>query len=113
MMHTVKVFGFGSLFLRNPDIAKDIDLLLLHRDVEQDSIRFTINCKRMIRTAVPLVHVVMLADAEEIELDFIRRSTAVHLANIESDFVAQQIAAFSHMLLSGMAPALCRPECAL
>jgi hypothetical protein len=99
MTHTATIFGFGSFFRKGPGFANDIDLLLLHRTVDFESIEFAIGCKKMIRGTLPKAHVVMLSDAEERERDFIRRSSAVFLAEIESDLASGQIVAFSAAIL--------------
>jgi hypothetical protein len=92
MTDTAVIFGFGSYFAKGSTRASDVDLLLLHRNVGRDSIQFAISCKRLIRAAIPAAHVVMLSANEERELDFIRRSNATHLADIDEIFASEQIA---------------------
>jgi hypothetical protein len=102
MTHTATLFGFGSYFAKGPTFANDIDLLLLHRNVGRNSIEFAISCKKIIQVVIPAAHVVMLSDSEESELDFLRRSCAVYLAEINDYCASEQIVALSESI----APAL-------
>lgn len=94
MTNTATLLGFGSYFVKEPKQANDVDLLLLHRNVERDSIEFAIACKKLIRAVLPTAHIIMLSDEEERELGFIRRSSAVHLLDINDAFAPEQIARF-------------------
>ena len=92
---TATLFGFGSYFAKGPGVPNDIDLLVIHRIVSRDSIDFAISCKKLIQSMIPAAHVVMLSDGEESELEFLRRSGAVHLAEIEDGRASEQIEALS------------------
>lgn len=99
MTHSATLFGFGSYFAKGPAFANDVDLLLVHRNAGRDSIEFAISCKKVIQATIPAAHVIMLSDSEECELDFIRRSNAVYLTEIDDQRPSKQIAALGKSIM--------------
>lgn len=98
-IQTAKLYGFGSYFEKGLAVVNDVDLLLVHRNVGRASIEFAIRCKKIIRVTIPTVHVVMLSDCEESELDFICQCNAVYLADIKDELVCEQIVALGESLV--------------
>jgi len=88
---SLKVYGFGSFFLQRTRPARDIDLLLLHRDVGLPSVEFAIRCKSLITAIMPYTHIVMLSEAEECDLDFLGRSNGLLLRKISDARLSSQI----------------------
>jgi hypothetical protein len=70
----VRLFGFGSHFIAPP--GRDIDVLILHDDCGEESIRLAISVKSSLKAARPNADVVMLSIDEEKDLQFISRSAA-------------------------------------
>lgn len=80
-MQGIRLFGFGSFFGKKPT-AKDIDLLLVHSDLSDESIDLAIRCKSLMKARVPGADIVMLSEPEERSFRFIERSDARFLGVI-------------------------------
>jgi hypothetical protein len=78
-----KIFGFGSHFLSHA-IANDIDLLIVHEDIGEESCRFAIRCKSELMRIVVNAHVTMLSKSEEFKLQFVAASNAKLLGTVEA-----------------------------
>lgn len=87
---SVKVFGFGSFFLRRAD-ARDIDLLVVHENTSSASCRFALKCRRELARLVHDAHVTLLAESEEIEKGFVQKSQARLLGCIAESNLASDI----------------------
>ena len=101
MKQTAILYGFGSHFSGERTRHSDIDLLIVHANTGIDSIRFVIQCKRLLLEALPLAHVVMLSEEEERDHAFTQRSKACLLGLIVEDRASDQL----HELVAGIANA--------
>jgi hypothetical protein len=81
-MTSLRAFGFGSYFRSSR--ARDIDVLFVHQNLSRESVEFAIDAKRRLIAEQPLCDVVMLAEEEEQEQKFIRRSGAVLLRRLDA-----------------------------
>lgn len=91
MNQTATLYGFGSHFCGERTRQSDIDLLIVHANRGADSIRFVIQCKRLLMEALPSAHVVMLSEAEDRDHAFRQRGKARLLGVILEDRASDQI----------------------
>ncbi|WP_367867773.1 hypothetical protein [Pedobacter sp. WC2423] len=97
-MISIELYGFGSYFNSNREIANDIDLLILSEDVCTDSINFSIQCKSYLIQMLQSAHVVMLSKSEEKDLDFKNKSKAIFLKRIFPEQMDFQLSNFVRQL---------------
>ena len=90
-MENIAIYGFGSFFGENQDEARDIDVLLLHENISDVSARVAIDCKILLRSFVPNVHIVMLSQKEENEFDFIKKSHAKLISEIRTCYLEEDM----------------------
>lgn len=91
-MPTVSVFGFGSYF-RGDDTARDIDLLIVHDNLSNESCALAIRCRRYLSEMVGNAHITILSKTEEEHFDFLTTSRARKLGAICSDRVEGDVVA--------------------
>jgi len=91
MTEYVKVYGFGSFFGSRKDSARDVDLLIVHENSRKSSIEFVLQCKALMESKIPNSHIVMLSIREEYQLDFLNKSRAQFLVEINTTNVHQCI----------------------
>lgn len=104
----VTVYGFGSAFngTRSP---KDVDLLVVHAELDRGSCDFAIRCKRRLEEQLRAAHVTMLSETEEVYFEFVARAGAHRLGNVRGDRFDQDVAALCGALQQYQTP-LNRPN---
>jgi hypothetical protein len=90
MTESIQVYGFGSYF-HGKRPARDVDLLLVHRDIGPESSGFAIRCKQLMSAAVSDTDVTMLSLNEEADLQFISKAQAMPLGHIGSETVDRDV----------------------
>jgi hypothetical protein len=92
-----EIFGFGSHFVSQA-IANDIDLLIVHEDIGEESCRFAIRCKSELIRIVANAHVTMLSKSEESKLQFVAASNAKLLGTVEANSICSNVASIRKKL---------------
>ncbi|WP_019217977.1 hypothetical protein [Legionella tunisiensis] len=82
----MKIYGFGSYFSGSKSY-KDIDILIVHDLSDYQSCTRAIKCKRSILKEIAKSNVTILSKSEELDFDFISRSGAVLLCEIDEDSI--------------------------
>lgn len=77
----MKIYGFGSYFSGEKNY-RDIDLLIVHDSGNYNSCIQAIECKKLILKEINNSSVSILSKIEELDFDFISRSHAVLLGEI-------------------------------
>ena len=90
LTRSVTVYGFGSAFAKTGTakiVANDVDLLILHQNVDLASCRFAIACKGYLQDSVTYAHITMLSNTEEQNCQFIKTAHAVRLGTIHEECI--------------------------
>lgn len=96
---TVDLYGFGSFFSDHGSVPRDVDILILHQQVDSSSINFAIHCKAMIKSLIPNVDVVILSKSEEQELAFLRKCSGKLLGKVTDTDPSGQLEAIFRLNL--------------
>jgi hypothetical protein len=91
------VYGFGSSF-QNKDGAKDVDLLITHKEIDQIACSMAIQCKRALIESIPFAHITILSEDEEKQFNFIDASQAIFIGSIRADHVSNDLKVLSSMI---------------
>lgn len=99
-IETLKIYGFGSYF-RGVKEFNDLDFLILHQTTTKHSCQAAIQCKHLILKKIRNSHISMLSIKEEEAVEFIKKSNAhllgeVNTIDMETDLVKILNAALSH-----------------
>lgn len=89
MIESLVVYGFGSFFMRDTR-PRDIDLLLLHRSLDDESCHLAIACKAEIKAILPNADIVMLSQDEADDLQFLTRAKTVLLGELQYGDIGAQ-----------------------
>lgn len=92
MMLTLEMYGFGSFFCGRREIARDIDLLILHQQLDATSIALAIRAKVLLCKKMDGAEIVILSQKEEAEGGFIARSKAIFLQELSASNLDEDIA---------------------
>lgn len=103
-MQCLKVYGFGSFFACG-DRPNDLDLLLLHRSTDAASCQFAVNCKTKIMLILPTADIVMLSESEADDHQFLMRSGAIALGELNSEALDAQVQALANRIRAANKPA--------
>lgn len=93
----VMVYGFGSSFKKKTE-AKDVDLLITHKDIDQISCSMAIRCKRALTESIPFAHITILSEDEEKQFNFINSSQAIFIGYIRADHITNDLKMLSSMI---------------
>jgi hypothetical protein len=93
---TVDAYGFGSYFRVGE--GRDVDIVLIHHDIKEDSLEFTLRVKRLLLARMPTADVVLLSRSEQREHDFLRKCAAVFLTRLCSRTLSADIDALVVMV---------------
>lgn len=69
----------------------DIDILIVHKNIDQHSCSIAINCKKSIKARIQNSDIVMLSINEEKELDFIKKSKALMIGHIRINCMKKDV----------------------
>ncbi len=86
-MEEVSIYGFGSFF-NNRTEFRDIDMLIIHPDINYNSCQFSLICKRYLLSIINNIELTILSCSEEKEIDFIKKSNAKFLGIVKEDSVS-------------------------
>lgn len=92
VMLSVTVYGFGSAF-NGVGSANDVDLLVVHAELDNVSCALAIRCKRRLEEQFRAAHVTMLSRTEEAYFAFVTSAGAHRLGNVREDRFDQDVAA--------------------
>jgi hypothetical protein len=92
-----KIYGFGSHF-HGGESPRDLDLLVLHRDVSAKSVAFAIELKSVLCAVIPNADVVMLSEQEERDFAFIARARALPIGEVTRDPLQRNIPELSGII---------------
>lgn len=97
LMAQIAVYGFGSFFSQAV-VSNDIDILLIHEDISNESCALAISCKRHFLQSKKSLHITMLSKYEERDLDFIERSRAHPIGTIIANCLEEDVQRISRRL---------------
>lgn len=80
---SVSVYGFGSAFCKK-ESSRDVDLLILHDDISQDSCKYAIKCKSLLAYRISNAHITMLSRTEVLQFNFINVAKASYVGSIRN-----------------------------
>ncbi|THF58206.1 hypothetical protein [Ollibium composti] len=100
MTESVQIYGFGSRF-HGKTSAYDVDLLIVHSDVDSASCHFAIYCKQLLSAAVLNADITMLSRDEEADLRFITQSCAMSLGHVRSGTVKEDVERIGIIIADG------------
>jgi hypothetical protein len=78
----MKIYGFGSYFSAS-HLYNDIDILIVHDLSDYSSCMQAIKCKKSILDEIKQSNVSILSKSEELDFDFISKSGAVLLGEVD------------------------------
>ena len=78
MIAGISVYGFGSFFCSKTDYS-DVDILIVHRLINESTCREAIKLKKSIIDKVEQAHITVLSKSAEQQFNFIATSQAVLL----------------------------------
>ncbi|KTD27979.1 hypothetical protein [Legionella maceachernii] len=78
----MRIYGFGSYFSGSKSYT-DIDILIVHDLNDYQSCMQAIKCKRAILKKINKSNVSILSKSEELDFDFISRSGAIPLGDVD------------------------------
>lgn len=78
----MRIYGFGSYFSESK-LYRDIDILIVHDSSDYQSCMQAIKCKKLILKEIDKSDVSILSKSEELDFDFISKSRAVLLGEID------------------------------
>jgi hypothetical protein len=90
--------------------VRDVDLLVVHENIEQRSCRLAISCKREFIRVVSNAHVTLLSKPEESQLHFVASSQAKFLGTINERSICSDILALCREFGLGYATKKCAGE---
>ena len=85
MILTMSIYGFGSYF-KGASAYQDIDLLIVHNSTDYSACLAAISLKNSILQEIGSAGVSILSRVAELEFDFIQRSQAILLVEIEGSY---------------------------
>ena len=75
----------------NAKIYNDIDILLIHKNIDQHSCSIAIKCKKLLIESMKNSDIVMLSINEEKELYFIEKSKALKIGYIRNSSMNKDV----------------------
>lgn len=76
----------------------DIDLLIVHKEIDKISCQFAIKCKRMLLETVSIADITVLSESEERQFQFINTARAIRLGTIREDHLDDDLLALGTAL---------------
>jgi len=83
----------------NSTTYNDIDILLIHNNIDQHSCSIAIKCKKLIKERIKNSDIVMLSINEEKELCFIEKSQALMIGYIRNSSMNKDVKLISNKIL--------------
>lgn len=97
-MERLYIYGFGSYFHSSMNY-QDIDILLLHEKINFQSVSFAIKAKQCLKFFIPLSDILIMSLQEEIEINFLANSKAIHIGIIRANSMKQDLVYLSNFIL--------------
>jgi peroxiredoxin len=83
-VETSEIYGFGSFFSKEKSASHDIDLLIVHQEINTASCQFAIYCKQQLKKLIAMSDITILSNSEEKEFDFVRIANALKIGEIRT-----------------------------
>lgn len=90
LIEVLSVYGFGSFFSEDTKY-EDIDILIIHENIEYKSCQFAINCKEIFISKRTEADITILSKSEESLNSFVFKSSARLLGEISSASVEADV----------------------
>jgi hypothetical protein len=88
---SIAIYGFGSAF-DNVAEPGDVDLLIIHPEIDHSHCRFAISCKRLLKERIPKADVTVLSASEEGYFQFIKTARAIHFGAVRESHIEADLA---------------------